>query len=97
MKGDETMTRNYYVVVNTYRSSTDNGFANTWCVALCANKSVQRRILDEGLPVHDVCDLDHNGRRTTVYSTMGVRAATPAERREARRRIDSGDYLEVIE
>lgn len=73
--------RRYFVAVNQYRSSTDHGFANTWRVYECLDAAHQRRILKHGLPVRDVCGIDG----TPCYSTMGVRAATPAEIRAAKK------------
>ena len=73
--------KNYYIAINGYRSSTSAGFANTWGVRQCKNRAHQQRLLTEGLPIMDV----RNFAGTPVYSTMGIRYATPAEIRETKR------------
>jgi hypothetical protein len=85
--------RNYYVAVNAYRSSTDNGFANTWRVWRAESQAAQRRILRDGLPVADSVYLHDDGRRSPVCSTMGVR---PARRDEIRRAARRGEPLPLI-
>ena len=77
------MQRNYYVAINSYRSSTDAGFANTWDVFLCRDAAQQHRILRDGLPVRDIVHLQNGGSQSPVYSTIGIRAATRAEKRLA--------------
>ena len=74
--------RRYFVAVNQYRGASSSGFANTWEVYECADAAHQRRVLSEGLPVSDEC---HPDTRKPSVTTMGVRACTPAERREAKR------------
>lgn len=92
-----TTARRYFLAVNRYRSSTDGGFANTWRVVECHNARQQRLILREGLPVHDVCGIDSDGRRTTCYSTMGVRAATAMEIRAAKQQEECGCAIELCD
>lgn len=75
----------YYIAINSYRSSTSEGFANTWVICRCQDRATQRRILQEGLPVNDQEHIDSDGRRTPVCSTMGIRPATATERRQAAR------------
>ena len=80
--------RRYFVAINQYRSSTDEGFANTWRVWECNDRAHQVRILEHGLPCRDSEHIDNDGRRRPTYSTMGVRAATQQEIREAKREND---------
>lgn len=77
------MSRSYFVAVNAYRSSTDHGFANTWGVMRCESAKQQRHILNVGLPVGDQWWEDSDGKRHASISTMGIRAATRSEIREA--------------
>jgi hypothetical protein len=77
--------RRYFVAVNAYRSSTDDGFANTWGIMECLDKAHQTRVLKLGLPVRDECWVDAHDVRHPSYSTNGVRVARPAEVREAKR------------
>lgn len=67
----------YLIAVNRYRSSTSDGFANTWQVYQCRDRAQQRRILRDGLPVSDVRGVDG----TPCYSTLGIRTVTAEERR----------------
>ena len=64
----------YYIAINRYRSSTSDGFSNTWEIYSCS-KEDRRKLMSEGLPVGDVCNMD----RSAIYSTVGIRAATKAE------------------
>jgi hypothetical protein len=77
--------RRYFVAVNAYRSSTDNGFANTWRIYECFDKAHQHRVFKRGLPVRDQEYIDDNGHRRPCTSTMGVRVARAAEIRNAKR------------
>lgn len=77
--------KRHFIAINSHRSSTDHGFANTWQVYECESHEQRASILADGLPVRDVETLDSNGCRGPVYSTKGIRAATPAELREVRR------------
>lgn len=70
-----------YIAVNSYRSETSHGFSNTWRIYRC-EPSVRNTILRRGLPAQDVCRASDRG---PVFSTMGIRAATAAERRKVRR------------
>lgn len=67
----------YLIAVNRYRSSTCDGFANTWQVYQCRDRAQQRRILRDGLPVRDVRSMDGK----PCYSTKGIRTVTAQERR----------------
>lgn len=71
--------RSYYIAINDYRSSTDDGFANTWRLYHCTREQ-QRRLLADGLPVKDECLIDDCGALSPCYSTNGIRTLTPAER-----------------
>jgi hypothetical protein len=66
---------NRFISINQYRSSTSHGFGNTW-QTYRISAADRARMLSEGLPVRDVCTMD----RKPVCSTMGIRAATRAER-----------------
>jgi hypothetical protein len=67
-----------YIAINSYRSSTDHGFGDTWKIFRC-EPAVRAALLSKGLPVKDQCRASDRG---PVFSTMGIRAATAAERRE---------------
>lgn len=67
-----------YIAINSYRSSTDHGFGNTWRVFRC-EPAVRVALLSRGLAVTDQCRASDRG---PIFSTMGIRAATAAERRE---------------
>jgi hypothetical protein len=67
-----------YVAINSYRSETSHGFGNTWKIYRC-EPAVRSALLTKGLPARDVCRASDRG---PVFSTMGIRAATAAERRE---------------
>lgn len=75
----------HFIAVNEYRTSDDIGFTNTWKIWECADRAQRRRILKDGLPVRDQCRIDHAGHCTPSYSTVGIRPATRAEIREAKR------------
>ena len=77
-----------YIAINKYRSSTSNGFDNTWVVYTVESRAEQRKLLEKGLPVNDCWHMDNS----PVYSTNGIRIATPAEIRAAKR-----DYLVDVE
>jgi hypothetical protein len=67
----------YWIAINAYRSDTDHGGANTWAAYVCADRSTQRHLLNEGLPTYD----------SKWPTTMGIRALYPDEYRRARREI----------
>ena len=75
----------FFVAVNAYRSSTSEGFGNTWGVKECDSRKHQNEVLSRGLVVRDCQSIFSDGTRGPTYSTMGVRLATPAEIREAKR------------
>jgi hypothetical protein len=66
-----------YIAINSYRTSTDHGFANTWTVYRCEPR-VRAALLSKGLAVSDQVRASDRG---PVFSTMGIRPATAAERR----------------
>ena len=83
---------NYYVAVNSYRSSTGNGFSNTWGLYKCRSRKEQLEVLERGLPVGDTwCQNRDTGEVTPIYSTFGVRPLTASERRSAK--ADELDYI----
>jgi hypothetical protein len=69
-----------YIAINCYRTSTDDGPANTWRVYHC-DPYQRNSILKYGLQVNDQQTIDSEGNRGPVWSTKGVRLATAAERR----------------
>tara|TARA_Y100000034_G_C6870751_1_gene397516 strand:- start:499 stop:768 length:270 start_codon:yes stop_codon:yes gene_type:complete len=73
---------NHYIAINAYRTSTSNGFANTWVIYLCHNRQHQKRLLTIGLPVIDEHLVD-NGINYPCYSTSGIRVANRKERQMA--------------
>jgi hypothetical protein len=93
MTGTTKTARRYFVAVNIYRNSTSAGFANTWLVYECATPAQQRRILRDGLPVSDAMLIGNDDVRRPVVTTIGVRRATGAEIRAAKR----DGYIQVIE
>lgn len=85
-----------YIAINSYRSSTSNGFSNTWAVYHCTRKD-RNRILNEGLPVRDACSIDNNGIKTEVYSTMGISVASKQQIRDLLRGEAKRDPRHEIE
>jgi hypothetical protein len=85
--------RRYFVAINTYRNSTGAGFSNTWQVYECATAVQQRRILRDGLPVRDEWLVGDDDIRRPLVTTIGVRRATGAEIRAAKR----DGYIEPAE
>lgn len=63
--------RIYFIAVNTYRSTTDHGFANTWAIYRCLSRYEQHRMLSIGMPVIH-CSDPHP-------TTFGLRPITRAE------------------
>ena len=82
-----------YIAINAYRTSTSEGFANTWHTYTCSREQ-QRRLLREGLTVRDSCLLDSAGERHPMLSTMGIRLATRAERRAAAKHGDLARFTD---
>lgn len=80
--------RTYYISINDYRSSTSHGMANTWTTYLLPDRTTQRRLLTEGLPVRDQWWEDRDGKRHATTTTMGIRTATADERRALQARLD---------
>lgn len=72
--------RHYYIAINNYRSSTSDGFGNTWACYECPTAAYQRQLLTRGLRVHDCEHISKDGRRSMVYSTRGIRLLTNTER-----------------
>lgn len=84
----------YYLAVNDYRTSTSNGFGNTWRVRWVPTKADRDRILRQGLPVKDQEYILDDGKRSPFFSTNGLRALTPAERSAVRRDPDMAERLD---
>jgi hypothetical protein len=82
-----------YIAINSYRSSTSHGFGNTWIIYRC-EPSVRAALLSKGLPVKDQCRASDRG---PVFSTMGIRAATAAERREFAKLEPWATEMRIIE
>lgn len=79
-----------YIAINSYRSSTDHGFSNTWVVYHCT-KEDQMRLLREGMPTRDVCGLGPNGERSPINSTMGIELPSRKQIRELLKRERNGE------
>ena len=79
----KTMKTKAYIAINGYRSSTDDGFGNTWTVYECASAKMRNKILREGLPVRDQVILHDDGTRSPYCTKNGIRLATRQEIREA--------------
>jgi hypothetical protein len=78
--------KRHYIALNSYRSSSSNGFANTWRYYLC-DKATQNRLLKEGLETYDT-DFE-------MKSTMGIRLLT---RQEIRRfKAEMNNYGEILD
>jgi hypothetical protein len=87
---------NYYIAVNAYRSSTSEGFGNTWGLYKCRSRRQQIEVLNRGLPVSDTWYQNRDtGDRSPMYSTLGIRMPYPAERKEANR--PGSDHISWIE
>ena len=69
----------HYIAINQYRGAAESGFANTWYVRRVISRTVQNRLLTEGLPVNDQWNLQEDGKRTRLYSTIGIRLASRSE------------------
>lgn len=83
-------SRRYFIAVNTHRSTKTDGLAQTWVVNECKDAAQQRRALRWGLPLQGENTIDCSGQLHPYYSTNGVRAATSAEIREAKRLEEQG-------
>jgi hypothetical protein len=90
------MSHNHWIVINTYRSPTDDGFANSWSIWRCRTADERRRLLSEGLPYGSQHGWLQNadGSCELYVGTRGIRAATPAERRQALRDLERSCGLE---
>jgi hypothetical protein len=90
----QIMSNVFYIMVNAYRTSANDGFTNTWEPYICADKKERDLILKNGLPVRDVYIHTSDGHHVQVLSTKGVRMPTEKERRDANRtRVLSVDFL----
>jgi len=87
----------YFLAVNGYRTSTSDGFGNTWQVMECDDKKHQKLVLSRGLSVRDCEGIDNDGNRTPVYSTNGIRVATATEIREAKKQEEYGHPIQNVE
>lgn len=85
----------HYIAINSYRSSTSDGFSNTWTIYRCSRKDMAT-LLSDGLPVRDACGVDGNGNRYPISSTMGIRQATRKEIRALLREESCGVRREVF-
>lgn len=84
---------NHYISINAYRSSSSTGFGNTW-KTYRLSKELRKKMLTDGLPVRDC----YNSDGTAIWSTMGVRAATPAEIRALKKEeLSCGCEIEAYE
>lgn len=59
----------FWIEINTYRNSTNSGFANTWRLFWLDSKKKRDNILKKGLPVRDCFYSDGS----YCYSTNGIR------------------------
>jgi hypothetical protein len=87
----------YFVAVNGYRTSTSDGFGNTWSVMECDDRKHQTQVLTRGLVVRDCQSILDDGSRGPCYSTMGIRVATAAEIREAKKQEEYGSPIQNCE
>ena len=72
----------HYLAVNSYRSSTSEGFSNTWTYYQCRSRKQQQEVLERGLPVSDVCYQNRDtGERSPMYSNLGIRLMSDKERK----------------
>lgn len=84
---------NSYISINSYRSSTSAGFANTWKTYRLSSE-LRKKMLTIGLPVRDCCGMDGS----PYYSTQGIRPATAAEIRDLKKEErNSGCEIEAYE
>jgi hypothetical protein len=84
---------NHYISINAYRSSTSQGFGNTW-KTYRVSKELRKKMLTDGLPVMDC----HNSDGSAIWSTIGIRAATPAEIRNLKKEeLSCGCEIEAYE
>lgn len=91
-----TACRYYYIALNDYANSTGHGFANTWTVYRCRDAAQQKRLLTRGLPLPDRWLIGQDGKYLPEYSTNGIRLATPAEIRKARKVEQYGESVPVL-
>ena len=79
--------KQYWIAINSKRTSVSDGFANTWTIYPCSYKT-QRQLLIDGLPISDTWFTDG----TPCWSTRGIRIATSSEIRAAKREIEWFGY-----
>lgn len=87
----------YFLAINGYRTSTSDGFGNTWQVMECDDCKHQREVLTRGLVVRDCQSIFDDGSRGSTYSTNGIRVATAAEIREAKKQEEYGNPVQNVE
>jgi hypothetical protein len=74
-----------YIAINSRRSSTSPGFANTWEVYR-ASRSDRSHLLSIGLPTHD----------STQPTVNGIRPATRSEIRAYRQQADYSGHIPTL-
>jgi len=82
-----------YIMINDYRKSTGDGFANTWRAWECDSIAHRNQILKEGLPVTDYVIRNADGSEEYPVSVAGLRVPTAAERREAKHSPIPADHV----
>lgn len=82
-----------YIMVNDYRTSTSEGFGNTWRAWECDSIAHRNGILKEGLPVADYVLRNADGSEEYPISTAGLRVPTAAERKEAKASPIPADHV----
>ena len=74
-----------YIALNSYRSSTDTGFANTWRIYQ-VTPADRKHILTSGIPTHD----------SILPTIMGIRPATRTEIRFYRHERAGSGYAPIL-
>jgi hypothetical protein len=81
-----------YIAVNSHRSVSGDGFANTWQIYKTSPR-IQRHALTKGLPL-PVWPHGTDGNGDPIVTTMGIRLATRKEIRQAKKEhADNGCSL----
>jgi hypothetical protein len=74
-----------YIAVNTYRSATDTGFANTWRIYR-VTRADRSHLLSVGLPTFGC----------SIPTPIGLRPATRSEIRAYRRERANSSYSPIL-